>query len=475
MLYVLILVLWCLGSNGYVQHRRLSLRIPNVRKLRSKRQEGLATIPEEEPCQTSTAATSPITHSPLTAATFAGLKLHTPTSTLPPPQQPTTNLIQTAHSMLHIMETITGILNSACCTLIEAKYFLLLPHLNLTEPTISSLSGGGHDFKYKSDFMYGWIDIIQLAAYQINPVDLPSSSASTSNNNTTSSITTLINNELQPLKKNMKKLNSTTKEVDKNLKSLQFYIEQFRIKLITKLQENCGGPGGTGTAAAEFTQAAAIAKNKQQRSKFIMKKSTDYLEMLNFSPAEIFENYLYIRIATDYGLYLKTDENQLWASFSGLNSLERRVVFMGIVDHAQTTINSLDVTLKHIKELYTGGYPTSITRRLDCLCAVLCTEYQQIIQLPINLKLELYEKIDGILCAMERFQFIFHGLASKINDGKKACKKMQFDAKKAIQFIKMKSVERNLTQIIVPFGTLPLKQFGVKKNKNNNGRPQFVM
>jgi len=102
---------------------------------------------------------------------------------------------------------------------------------------------------------------------------------------------------------------------------------------------------------------------------------TDYggfahLQLVGFTGPEIFPNFLHF-FTGKFGLFLKKEAEEAWFPFSDLNFLERRVIFLGLMDHLHSSFEAVLTTIRHLEEIYTPGYPMNLLTRLKPLFEII--------------------------------------------------------------------------------------------------------
>ncbi|CAG7786092.1 unnamed protein product [Allacma fusca] len=333
-------------------------------------------------------------------------------------------------TLLFHATNLNKIVNSAAVSVIESSIFYILPHLTLT-------AMGRRLNHLGPSLIDDWLEVVYTAAYQLKPSD-------------PNQVSVLVEREMKQV----------TKAAELLLKSARKTLVKVR-----KLNETVEGK----YRKANLPKLPEI--KEPSNSCFPLQKTdvgySSFLQKMGVSASSLYHNHMYISVGK-YGLMLKRHLRDSWFQYDSLSYPERRIIFLGLIEHMLDTLKSVTTVIQRIQELQVDGYPANVHSHLKVVFQ-LAADLNNTFSLPGSMSATVLKQSRGIMQAFTRLVAVVTELytMAKISYGK--FNASYYDSDDAQRF-KLKKIDQKATrvQLVIPFSFVALEGLASLKYRGEN-------
>ena len=280
-----------------------------------------------------------------------------------------------------------------------------------------------------------WLEVIYTAAYQLKPTD-------------PGHVQILVEREMKHVTRTAEALLKMSKKTLGKVRKLDIMAhKKYKKAGLPKLSETSVTP-----------PVASFPQNKADIG------YSSFLQKMGVSASKLYPNHVYITVGK-YGVLLKRSLRDTWFHYDSLSYPERRVIFLGLMEHMQETLRAVTAVIQRIQELQVTGYPANVHSHLKVVFDLMAT-LNNTQELPPQMKTSVLKKGSSILCAFARLITVVHEIYSmaKVSYGKFHA--TYYDPDDAQKY-KLKKADQKTArvQLIVPFSSLLLDGVSALKTR----------
>jgi hypothetical protein len=309
--------------------------------------------------------------------------------------------------------SLNKIVNSAAVSVIEGSIFYILPHLTLTAM--------GRKLNHLGPSLIDdWLEVVYTAAYQLKPSD-------------PNQVTLLVEREMKQI----------TKAAERLLKCARKTLLKVR-----KMNESAVGK----YKKAHLPKCQEVSH--LSNSCFPLQKVdvgySSFLQKMGVSASSLYSNHVYISVGK-YGLMLKRHLRDPWFQYDSLSYPERRIIFLGLMEHMQETLKSVTTVVTRIQELNVDGYPANVHSHLKVVFS-LAGDLNHGFSIPSAMSGSVLKQSRGIVESFSRLVAVVTELytMAKVSYGK--FNASYYDADD-VQRFKLKKMDQKAArvQLVIPY------------------------